>query len=140
MGTEFGRGYATCLLQFVFHEPRLKETIVIYRKIDIAETRGVEIWANGASDHLAGLVTGSRLPVAQRSRARELREEALKCGHGFSSSRTWTMEEARGWIAEARSLLEAAGNPGTVLEAMDIDRSLGLRPELGVTCSKPIRR
>jgi hypothetical protein len=145
--SEFGRGYTVCLLMFVFHEPVLEDTrmIDLYRK-EISETpekgesRHVELWANGASDHLIELVTGGRVPKKSRERARAVAQAALLCGHGFTN-RTWTVDEARGWIAEARSLLKEAGDPGTVEEAVKTDLALGLRPDVsGYVCAAPVPR
>lgn len=130
--TSYGRGYATCLLMFVFHKARLQ-------LFGTDESMDVVVWANGASDHFYDLVTGGRVPAAQRTRARALVHEALLCGHGFTGQ-AWTMDQARGWIAEAEDLLALVGGPATVEEAMDIDRRLGLAPRLGdvASCSKPL--
>ena len=138
MSSDFGRGYTLCLLQFVFHEPRLSEDVARHREHG-KEAFGVEMWANAASDHLYDLVTGARVPKAQRDAARALRSDALDCGHGFSRS-DWTEANARGWLATARELLRLAGDPSTIENAEAIDRGLGLRPERGkeATCREPM--
>ena len=138
--TAYGRGYATCLLMFVFHEARLQlfggsEFLSKEKK----ESLDVVVWANGASDHFYDLITSPRVPAAQRARARALAADALRCGHGLTDE-TWTIGQARGWIAEAKDLLALAGGPESIEEAMEIDRRLGLRPELGsvASCSQPM--
>lgn len=143
--SDFGRGYAVCLLQFVFHEPRLAENIALYAMMRakesslFTESSAVEIWANGASDHLYDLVTGARVPKAQRIAAQGVAASALACGHGFTGA-TWTEAQARKWLTMARELLRLAGEPATIEEAEAIDRGLGLRPERGesATCVAPI--
>lgn len=143
--SEFGRGYTVCLLQFVFHEPRLAEDVALYATMRakepslFTESGAVEIWANGASDHLYDLVTGARVPKAQRIAAQGVAASALACGHGFTGD-TWTEEQARKWLAMARELLRLAGEPETIEEAEAIDKALGLRPERGesATCIVPI--
>jgi hypothetical protein len=137
--SEFGRGYATCLFQFVMHEARLVEDLRIYAKVGMNESSAVEMWANGSSDHLYDLVTGPRISPALRSLANELARVALECGHGFTN-KTWYASDAEAWIALAKSLLIGVGDPQTIDEAMDADRRLGLRPELGITCVTQLRR
>lgn len=145
MKSEFGRGYTLCLLQFVFHEPRLGEDLSLYAKMRetnpdlFTESGAVEIWANGASDHLYDLVTGARVPKAHREAAQKVASEALDCGHGFTGH-VWTEVQACKWLAMARELLRLAGDPTTIEEAEAIDKGLGLRPERGVsaTCIAPI--
>jgi len=136
VNSEFGRGYATCLLQFVFHEPRLTESIE--KRLTSSEDMDVTLWANGASDHLYGLITGPRVARADREAALKMAAEALECGHGYTG-RKWTFNEAVAWVNTARNLLWVAGDPKTLEEAMEIDRKLGLKPdEGGVSCSTPI--
>jgi hypothetical protein len=124
MESEFGRGYATCLLMFTWHTPRLEDGS-IYLKPHLV----VELWANGASDHLYELKIGGRVPRADGKVASAMATAAIDCGHGFR--RKYTHEAARGWIATAMGLLANIGNPQTLEEAMEIDRGLGLRPEKG---------
>jgi len=146
--SEFGRGYATCLLQFLFHEPRLHGTVkqyAEYRKKEgepsrlWSEADAVELWANGATDHLYELITGGRLPAEQRRMARFLQADAIDAGHGFRNK--YTYEDAKDWIKIARKLLAAVGDPGTIEAAMDVDIRLGLKPELGeaASCSEPLK-
>jgi hypothetical protein len=142
--TEFGRGYATCLFMFVMHEPMLEDDkmITFYRERmgytrAKADDQHVTLWANGASDHLYDLITGPRVPQLQRKRAKAVASIALRCGHGFTNE-VWTLDQARFMISEARELLVLAGDPKTLDEAQEIDRRLGLRPELGISCAEPL--
>jgi len=142
--TEFGRGYATCLFQFVNHAPRLEQDLKIYgemaAKVDsgrlFTPEQAVMIWANGAADHLRDLITGGRVPARERKAARIISGEAWEAGHGYK--REFSPDQARTWIATAKSLLVLAGDPKTLEEAVVVDLRLGLRPELGITCSTPM--
>ena len=132
--TEFGRGYATCLFQFVMHEGRLDPSIRVYSHVG-DESHAVEMWANGASDHFYELITGPQVKKGQRQVAKALASVVLECGHGFTRH-NWTRGMALAWIATAKAMLIAVGNPETLEEAMDIDRLLGLRPDKGAySCS-----
>lgn len=152
MSSEFGRGYATCLRQFSFHAARLEEQLVIYRGMNdrhpdlFDEAHAVEMWANGASDHLYELVRPRRgLPVAEWRRAKALQDRALDIGHGFPPSSKSDPDEARTLLAEALALLLALSERGhavaTLPAAMETDRALGLRPDAGSwSCSEDLRR
>lgn len=62
--SEFGRGFATALIQFTNHRARLVEDHAAYARFRSkhlapeywSERQADEMWANGASDHLAELV------------------------------------------------------------------------------------
>ena len=132
--SEFGRGYATCLLMFTWHAPRLK------RK-DPHFGDEVMLWANASSDHLYELVVGGKVPRRDGKIARDMAAHALNCGHGYGSPRpVYSEEDALRWIGIAAALLVNIGNPQTIEEAMEIDRKLGLRPEQGIWgCSGPMQ-
>jgi len=133
--TEFGRGYATCLFQFVMHEGRLDPSIRVYSHVDTSESHAVEMWANGASDHLYELITGPRVKKQQRQVAKALASVVLECGHGFTRH-NWTRGMALAWIATAKALLIGVGDPQTLENAMAVDKRLGLLPDKGAySCS-----
>jgi len=130
--SEFGRGYATCLLMFTWHAPRLQ--------MKGPDINNVMLWANASSDHLYELITGARVPRKDGNMARDMAARALDCGHGFGHRSTvYSEEDALTWIGIAAALLVNVGNPQTIEEAMEIDRKLGLRPEQGIWgCSGPM--
>ena len=133
MGSEFGRGYATCLLMFAGHESRLNRDLRIYNESGMDESLAVEMWANGASDHLYDLITGPRMRRDIRMVAKALASVAIECGHGYTGKK-WYASEAWAWIATAKALLVQVGDPRTLEDAMAIDRRLGLRPDPGMDC------
>lgn len=130
--SEFGRGYATCLLMFTWHAPRFKWKLK-------SMSDEVMLWANASSDHLYELIVGGRVPRRDGKVAREMAAQALDCGHGYGL-RSYSEEDALRWIGIAAALLTNVGNPQTIEEAMEIDRKLGLRPEQGTWgCSGPMQ-
>jgi hypothetical protein len=138
--SEFGRGYATCLLMFTFHARRLRrKDVSIYHFDPDPENRVVEMWANGATDHLYGLKVGGRLPRKDGQVAKSMAHQALECGHGYNKT-DWTFDQAESWLGTAMGLLANIGNPQTIEEAVEIDRKLGLRPDRGKWgCSEYLR-
>lgn len=139
--SEFGRGYATCLRQFINHRARLRDDVNSPFLTDDPVWR----WANGASDHLYDLVrprkgiTRTDWLIAQRMAAR-----AIHIGHGFSVDKA-TVDEAEQWLSDAAACLvslERSGYAvGTLDEAMETDRLLGLHPDRGQwSCSEDLRR
>jgi hypothetical protein len=131
--SEFGRGYATCLLMFTWHAPRLQ-----------MKGRGIHnvmLWANASSDHLYELTVGGRVSRRDGKIAKEMAAQALDCGHGYRyPGMEYTEADALRWIGIATALLVNVGNPQTIEEAMEIDRKLGLRAEQGTWgCSEPMK-
>ena len=125
MSSEFGRGYATCLLQFANHRGRL-----------ISETDSVETWANGSSDHLAELKRPRRgVGREEWRRADALATRMLNVGHGFRESSHSDWAEVGSLLDEADALLALLTARGhatdTLDEAMATDLALGLRPDRG---------
>lgn len=141
--SEFGRGYATCLRQFVNHRARLNEMVAYYARQSMAghnglfsETSAVEMWANGASDHLYDLVRPRRgVPAKEWTRAKQLQERALDIGHGFGRGSGSSVTEAHDLLDTATLLLVELSQRGhgvaTLEAAMDTDQSLGLKPQRG---------
>lgn len=137
MTSEFGRGYATCLLQFSNHESRLHEYIGAYKDLKfIGIERTAEIWMNGASDHLYELKKPVRLvPLSEWKTAAGLQARALDIGHGFRPSSAATTDECFQLLYTAKWLLGKLEERGlsarTLDEAFVTDRLLGLRPDSG---------
>jgi len=156
--SEFGRGYAVCLLQFLFHEPRLKEEVDLYARLRVEkytseaphlweETRAVEMWANGAADHLIDIVRPRRwITRADWARAQTLSDLVYHAGRQWRDDRKYTAGEMRSALSEAEALLHAYSHaaqrpmPRTFQEAWDMDVAAGLKPERGrsATCEEPI--
>lgn len=147
MSSEFGRGYATCLIQFVNHRARLRENVALYAQMhekhpDLFTPRdAAEIWANGASDHLYELVRPKRgLTVAEWRAANALGHRAVDIGHGFRPSSASDPDECYGLLDEADRLL-ALIEVTSLDEALTWDKAHGLRPEKGEwSCPENIDR
>lgn len=155
--SEFGKGYATSLFQFANHAARLEEDLASYATLretrpdpsfpDLwAETRAVELWANGASDHLYQLTQPRRLVKRETSRlAHRMAAQALDAGHGFNN-RKYTPNMARNWLQIAEEcLVDVGARVGfpilTIEDAMRADEALGLRPDKGQwPCGENITR
>jgi hypothetical protein len=159
MKTEFGRGYATCLLMFAFHEPRIDEYVELNEQMLRkhpddphlwTEDDACETWANGASDHLYDLIRPRRgITKAEWQRAKALRDIAIAVGHGFrfTPRPDVTGAEMHALCDEARDLVRSAAERagiayGTYDKAWALDVGLGLRPVRGesANCEEPIRR
>jgi len=150
--SDFGRGYATCLRQFVNHRARLGETLHLYEDMRqrhgtlFSEESAVEIWANGASDHLYELRRPRRaVPVSEWRRARALQDRALDIGHGFRPSSKAHPTEARALLDEAEALLGDLSSRGfltsPLTHAFVTDEKLGLRPVKGTwACEQDLTR
>lgn len=158
MKSQFGRGYAVCLRQFLFHEPRLRAEVDSYARLRATrtdprypdmwdETHAVEMWANGAADHLIDIVRPRRwITRDEWARARALSDFIYNAGRQYRGNREYSAEEMRGALTEAEALLHAfshaAGRPVplTFQEAWDFDIAAGLMPLRGdaATCEEPI--
>lgn len=153
MRSEFGRGYATCLLMFSFHEPRIDDDAALNARMRerepglFTESGAAERWANGASDHLYDLVRPRRgVTASEWRRAKALQDRALDVGHGFRRDSGATPEEMHRLCDEARALVDAAADradlPGLTFEDVwALDVALGLTPIRGEwACTEPMPR
>jgi hypothetical protein len=132
--SEFGQGYITCLFQYTNHHKRLGEYLVSFGPTKLpewdSEQHAVEMWANGASDHLYGLRRPVR-HVTQKEwdRAQAMAGQALDWGHGFRGTYADEML-ARLNLAEAKTLarlcLDRFGHPwpDSVDQAVEIDQKI----------------
>lgn len=140
MKTEFGRGYATCLFLFLGHTRRLQSDLRIYRSLVkdrgerwFSDERAVEMWANGAGDHLADLQAPKRgITREDIQQSRQLRDRIFGVGRSYMGQPDMSPDEARQWIKVAQNLLLSAANrwgvryPRSIGDAIEIDHSLGL--------------
>lgn len=158
MVSDFGRGYATCLRQFVNHSTRLSEQVTLWREMRVKESEtpdgrplfddasAVESWANGASDHLYELVKPRRgVPIIEWRRAKATADRAINIGHGFEPSSKSNPAEAMALLDAAASCLIDLERRGyavqTLDQAMDTDTRLGLKPDAGTwSCTEDIER
>lgn len=93
--SDFGCGLTYCLGLFLAHAER-----------GFWQDGRVEIWFNGASDHLYDLEVPTRLKRSLRKRLKDFRKKVLHWGHGFSAP--LPTEADKGWaIEEAKNLLLA---------------------------------
>lgn len=154
--SEFGRGYAVCLIQFLFHEPELQRRVDAYAALRakgriefFQETDAVEMWANGAADHLLDIVRPRRwIMRADWLTAKRLSDLIYHAGRQWRGDSEYTEAEMRDALVDAEHLLHvfarAAGRPvpQTFDEAWDLDLAAGFKPERGdsATCEQPINR
>ena len=146
----FGAGYATCWFQFLNHRARLDSMVRRYAAMGrpdlFDEASAVEMWANGASDHLYDLHHPRRgVPRAEWMAALALASRAIDIGHGFLASSKSDAAEAGGLLTQADFLLgllrERGHEVSTLAEAMATDQALGLRPDRGETaCEHEVPR
>lgn len=158
MKSQFGRGYAVCLRQFLFHEPDLGRRVAQYAELrtlpsDPAyphlwdETSAVEVWASGAADHLIDIVRPRRwISRSEWQRAKRLSDLVYGAGRQYRGDREYSAAEMRDALREADGLLRAyslaAGQPvpQTFQQAWDLDIAAGLVPQRGdaATCEEPL--
>jgi hypothetical protein len=158
--SSFGQGYAVCLRQFLWHEPRLREDVDLYADMEkrhpgmFGEKHAVEIWASGAVDHLFDLRRPRRwVTNAEWIEAKRLRDTMIgaKWGPGFRYmdgplARAYSEAEIRALLQLADSLLDSYAKrgerrkPETFRSAWNLDIAAGLRPQKGyeATCMQPI--
>lgn len=135
--SEFGRGYATALIQFANHRTMLAHWADIYGKMHeespllFTAAHTAEMWANGSSDHLYQLVRPRKgLSHASWRQAQGLAARALRIGHGFMAPPDSTPEECEQLLDTADHLLAEIGVTNFA-EAIAWDTAHGLRPDPG---------
>jgi hypothetical protein len=155
MKSEFGQGYAVCLIQFLFHAPRLDEYVKDYADMRakgvhaelFTDEHAVEMWADGAVDHLWDIRRPRRwISASSWQRAKQLRDRMGAAKWSRFEGGRFTVDDMRDALNEARSLLiefafEAKQPaPETFDAAWALDESAGLKPLRGdaATCSQPI--
>lgn len=114
MKSEFGKGLCYNLGLFLAHEERYMKYKIDFEKIRItnkdkrsqdyfSEGYAVEMWFNGASDHLYELQY-SYAPKKLRKRIQTFQQKCLLFGHGFLKKKP-TEKEYKWAIQEAKELL-----------------------------------
>jgi len=92
--SEFGSGLAICLVKFAEHfENQMATRIHEQSKGDgAALSREIELWANGASDHLYHIKVPKKWArTVFGKKVAELQHKGLEMGHGFTG-KAWTFE------------------------------------------------
>lgn len=142
MKSEFGSGLVICLVKFAEHFDNFMRSIGVIQEyikdpvkhplpkeekasLEIWGTperllaSKIEMWANGASDHLYEIEVPKGVEwKAIRTEVNKLQKIGLEMGHGFSD-RVWKIEE----LWELKKLTRKI--------ALMIDRKLGLKPNIG---------
>lgn len=138
MRSEFGRGYAVCLRQVIWH------------KTALLDPYGTLIFSAGASDHIHDLVRPKRgISKADWQEAEALRADLLDLYWNVRPRETDTSRAEKD-VRIAERLLDTFAErmgretPMTYEEAWDLDVAAGLSPVRGdaATCTKwfPIRQ
>jgi len=124
--SDFGKGLVICLVKFAEHFMKLQTDILMYEKMRekspnlFDEGCAVQLWLNGASDHLYEI----EVPKGKdwdkiRKKVKALQDEGLEGGHGFVILSKIKREEANKLMSLTREI------------ALMIDKKLGLKAEKG---------
>jgi len=133
--SEFGKGLVICLVKFASHFERSDWTNPLLGNFSERDKRmlkevynnnkeeyisfKIEIWANGASDHLYEIeVPEGKEWNSIRKKVEELRNIGLTIGNGFTGKK-WKKED----FFKLQDL--------TYEIALMIDKKLGLKPKIG---------
>lgn len=123
--SEFGKGLIICLIKFAEHAetwPKWKDDYAKMRESSpdlFSESRVVELFFNGASDHLYEMEVPKKWKnTVIGEKVEELESFGLMIGHGFTKR---THSEAD--VQKAYDLCEEI--------ALLIDKQLGLKPDIG---------
>lgn len=120
----FGKGKGTDITKY---GRDLQDNIAMFEKIELkvhkdpkkALSSMIEMWANGASDHLYEIEIPKGTEKTQGAKkVKKLQHLALEMGHGFIG-KTYTYEDFKKLQALTREI------------AMCLDNALGLKPDLG---------
>lgn len=122
--SEFGKGLVLCLCKFMEHRWKLYQYLDDYKKARekerpdlFTESGAIELWANGASDHLYEIEAPKNwLEINQM--VKKLQDKGLEMGHGFTGKK-WT-------IKDAEELFDLA-----LQIAVKVDKKIGLEPDIG---------
>ncbi len=153
--SEFGKGLVVCLIKFYQHfSPEYlkdinicKEAFSPYYGNVKASSRGITLWANGATDHLyeIGAPKGKEWEEV-RQKVKELQDSGLEMGHGitcYTKGTIYTLEDIIKLRELTEEILMSVSNKLGLEFNLDkwqklnekmlikIDRKLGLRPDWG---------
>jgi hypothetical protein len=98
MKSEFGRGLTYCLGLFLCHSERT-------RYEGLTKGRDIELWFNGAGDHLFDLEVPETLPVRLQRRLRSFQRKVLGWRNTWGEDKPPTKDDKKWAIKEAKTLL-----------------------------------
>ena len=124
--SEFGKGLVICLVKFAEHAMKLRDDLELYNKMVsdnpklFDESHAVEMWANGASDHLYEIEAPEGKDWDDiRIKVDDLKTLGLKMGHEMFGCSQYKADDAWALQELTREI------------ALLIDEKLGLKPDLG---------
>ena len=154
--SQFGKGLLVCLVKFHQHfSPEYLKEINIckealssyYGNEEKALSRGITLWANGASDHLYEIEAPEGKEWNEvREKVKILQDSGLKMGHGiacYTKNIIYTLKDVERLRELTEEILIAVNNklkPNLHFEEsqdldikmlIKIDRKLGLKPDWG---------
>jgi len=153
--SEFGKGLVVCLVKFYQHfSPEYLREIYICKGVfsslygeEKALSRGITLWANGASDHLyeIGAPEGKEWNEI-REKVKILQDSGLKMGHGiacYTKDIIYTLKDVERLRELIEEILMAVNNKLKlnfhfeesqeldIKMLIKIDKKLGLKPNWG---------
>lgn len=154
--SEFGKGLVVCLVKFYQHfSPEYLKEINTYKEAlssyygneERALSRGITLWANGASDHLYEIEAPKGEEWEEvRQKVKELQDSGLEMGHGIRFNKKeviYTLKDVEKLRDLAEEILMAVNNKLKlnlhfkesqeldIKMLIKIDRKLGLKPDWG---------
>jgi len=154
--SEFGKGLVVCLVKFYQHfSPEYLKEIDIckealssyYGNEEKALSRGITLWANGASDHLYEIEAPKGKEWEEvRQKVKELQDSGLEMGHGIRFNKKeviYTLKDIERLRELAEEILMAVNNKLKlnlhfeesqeldIKMLIKIDKKLGLKPDWG---------
>lgn len=117
--SEFGKGLVICLVKFAEHFMLFGRQMEEYKKAGISnESSCIEVWANGASDHLYEIEIPPEWKNTEiGTKVSELKNLGLEMGHGFKCKHTKKDVDKLFNLTQKIAIL--------------IDKKLGLEPDIG---------
>lgn len=127
--SEFGEGFISCLVNFAGHfmneifenetEEQKKKSIEIYHGEENYISHKIEIWANGATDHLYEIVAPEgKQWNAIREKVNLLKDRGLEMGHGYTD-KVWKPKDKQFLMDLTRKI------------AVETDKILGIESDSG---------
>ena len=123
--SEYGKGLIICLVKWAEHFASISNVLEHHKELHLehpnlyGESQAVQMWANGASDHLYEIEVPKGLEWDEiRAKVEQLKDRGLEMGHGYTG-KTYTLYE----LQELFKLTEEI--------AVLIDKKLGITSEIG---------
>ena len=153
--SQFGKGLVVCLVKFYQHfSPEYLKEINICKEAfsshygnEKALSRGITLWANGASDHLYEIEAPKGKEWEEvRQKVKELQDSGLEMGHGiacYTKNIIYTLKDVERLRELTEEILMAVnnklklnfhfeGSQELVIKMLiKIDKKLGLKPDWG---------